>query len=355
MKFIIIFCVYLFSSSPAISDENINLIQISQGLYEPWGMSFIDDDNLLITEKTGDIVLLDMKDGSKHRIEHELEFYYYGQGGLLDILYHDGYVYVSYSEDRGNGRTSTSIARGVFDKKKINFNNIFRAEPPISSGYHFGSRIVLKDGYIYISSGERGGGIIAQDFTKHPGSIIRVNDDGSIPKDNPKFLDKPNWLPEIYQIGIRNVQGMCLSPFDNEVYMTNHGARGGDRFGRVNKGGNYGWDKLYWGGTKYSGLPGGPEWLPGYDRPIKYYVPSIAASACLIYNGDEFKEWNGEALIASLKHQSLRRLKFKDNEFLNEEVIFKNNIGRIRDVKQQKDGKILMLSDNGELWRMSKK
>ena len=107
--------------------------------------------------------------------------------------------------------------------------------------------------------------------------------------------------------------------------------------------------------TKYSGLPGGPEWLPGYDRPIKYYVPSIAASACLIYNGDEFKEWNGEALIASLKHQSLRRLKFKDNEFLNEEVIFKNNIGRIRDVKQQKDGKILMLSDNGELWRMSKK
>ena len=133
-----------------------------------------------------------------------------------------------------------------------------------------------------------------------PGSIIRVNEDGSIPKDNPKFLDKPNWLPEIYQIGIRNVQGMCLSSFDNEVYITNHGARGGDWFGRVNKGGNYGWDKLYWGGTKYSGLPGGPEWLPGYDRPIKYYVPSIAASACLIYNGDEFKEWNGEALIASL-------------------------------------------------------
>ena len=90
MKFIIIFCVYLFSSSQAISDENINLTQISEGLYEPWGMSFIDDDNLLITEKTGDIVLLDMKDGSKHRIEHELEFYYYGQGGLLDILYHDG-------------------------------------------------------------------------------------------------------------------------------------------------------------------------------------------------------------------------------------------------------------------------
>ncbi|GIR56395.1 MAG: hypothetical protein CM15mP63_4000 [Gammaproteobacteria bacterium] len=117
MKFIIIFCVYLFSSSQAISDENINLIQISEGLYEPWGMSFIDDDNLLITEKTGDIVLLDMKDGSKRRIEHELEFYYYGQGGLLDILYHDGYVYVSYSEDRGMDELLHRL-REVFLKKR---------------------------------------------------------------------------------------------------------------------------------------------------------------------------------------------------------------------------------------------
>ena len=124
---------------------------------------------------------------------------------------------------------------------------------------------------------------------------------------------------------------------------------------KVNIGGNYGWDKLYWGGTKYSGLPGGPKWLPGYDKPIKYYVPSIATSACLIYNGDEFKEWNGEALIASLKNQSLRRLKFKGNEFIDEQIIFKNTIGRIRDVKQEKDGKILMLSDYGELWRMTRK
>ena len=147
---------------------------------------------------------------------------------------------------------------------------------------------------------------------------------------------------------------MCLSSYDNNVYMTNHGARGGDWFGKVNKGGNYGWDKLYWGGTKYSGLPGGPEWLPGYDRPIKYYVPSIATSACLIYNGDEFPEWKGQALIASLKHQSLRRLNFEENKFIEEEILFKNTIGRIRDVKQDLNGKILMLSDYGEIWRMSK-
>ena len=351
MKKLLIFFLLLTTNLFA----EINLVKIKDGFEGPWSLTIVDKGKYLITEKPGNIILFNENNETSKKIEHDLDVLEDGQGGLLDIFYKDNYVYVTYSEHITNGFTSTSLAKAEYNENQLTFKNLFRSTPSIKSGYHFGSRIVLKDGYIYISSGERGGGIIAQDFTKHPGSIIRVNDDGSIPKDNPKFLDKPNWLPEIYQIGIRNVQGMCLSPFDNEVYMTNHGARGGDWFGRVNKGGNYGWDKLYWGGTKYSGLPGGPEWLPGYDRPIKYYVPSIAASACLIYNGDEFKEWNGEALIASLKHQSLRRLKFKDNEFLNEEVIFKNNIGRIRDVKQQKDGKILMLSDNGELWRMSKK
>ena len=351
MKKLLIFFLLLTTNLFA----EINLVKIKDGLEGPWSLTIVDKGKYLITEKPGNIILFNENNGTSKKIQHDLDVLEDGQGGLLDIFYKDNYVYVTYSEHITNGFTSTSLAKAEYNENQLTFKNLFRSTPSIKSGYHFGSRIVLKDGYIYISSGERGGGIIAQDFTKHPGSIIRVNDDGSIPKDNPKFLDKPNWLPEIYQIGIRNVQGMCLSSFDNEVYMTNHGARGGDWFGRVNKGGNYGWDKLYWGGTKYSGLPGGPEWLPGYDRPIKYYVPSIAASACLIYNGDEFKEWNSEALIASLKHQSLRRLKFKDNEFLNEEVIFKNNIGRIRDVKQQKDGKILMLSDNGELWRMSKK
>jgi len=351
MKKLLIFFLLLTTNLFA----EINLVKIKDGFEGPWSLTIVDKGKYLITEKPGNIILFNENNGTSKKIQHDLDVLEDGQGGLLDIFYKDNYVYVTYSEHITNGFTSTSLAKAEYNENQLTFKNLFRSTPSIKSGYHFGSRIVLKDGYIYISSGERGGGIIAQDFTKHPGSIIRVNDDGSIPKDNPKFLDKPNWLPEIYQIGIRNVQGMCLSSFDNEVYMTNHGARGGDWFGRVNKGGNYGWDKLYWGGTKYSGLPGGPEWLPGYDKPIKYYVPSIAASACLIYNGDEFKEWNGEALIASLRHQSLRRLKFKDNEFLNEEVIFKNNIGRIRDVKQQKDGKILMLSDNGELWRMSKK
>ena len=343
----------LFLTSEALAD--INLSKIKDGFQSPWSLSIVDEGKFLITEKSGNIILFNEAANNTKKIEHNLNIFEDGQGGLLDIFYENNFVYVTYSENMSKGFTSTSLAKAKYNEDVLNFKNLFRSEPPIKSGYHFGSRIVIKEDDIFISSGERGGGLIAQDTSKHPGSIIRIKKNGFIPKDNPKFIDKTSWLPEIYQIGIRNVQGMCLSPFDNNIYMTNHGARGGDWFGKINIGGNYGWDKLYWGGTKYSGLPGGPEWLPGYDKPIKYYVPSIATSACLIYNGDEFKEWNGEALIASLKNQSLRRLKFKGNEFIDEQIIFKNTIGRIRDVKQEKDGKILMLSDYGELWRMTRK
>jgi len=270
-------------------------------------------------------------------------------------MYHKDYVYVTYAENRGQGKTSTSAARAKFNESKLEFTNIFRAEPPINSGYHFGSRIVIKDDYVFLSAGERGGDSIAQDPTKHPGSIIRIHLDGSIPKDNPKFKGKSNWLPEIYQIGIRNVQGMALSPYDGEVYMTNHGARGGDWFGKVNYAGNYGWDTLYWGGTKYSGLPGGPKWLPGFDKPITYYVPSIATSACLIYRGKEFPDWNGHALITSLREQSLRKIIFKDNKLIQEDIIFEKKIGRIRDIKLDEAGKVLLLTDQGFLWSLSKK
>ena len=153
----------------------------------------------------------------------------------------------------------------------------FRAEPPIDSMYHFGSRLVIKDKYLFVTAGERGKGMIAQDAGKHPGSIIRINLDGSIPNDNPKFKNKVEWLPEIYQIGVRNPQGMALSPFDGKIYLTNHGARGGDWFGSANYGENYGWKILGWGGTNYNGTKIGPKWKPGFTKAIKYWVPSIAA------------------------------------------------------------------------------
>ena len=277
-----------------------------------------------------------------------------GQGGLLDILYKDGVVWVSYSEDHGKSKTTTSVARGNFNKNQINFKNIFVASPPINSGYHFGSRLAIKDNYLFASVGERGEGMIAQDPTKHPGSIIRINIDGSIPKDNPKFIDKKDWLPEIFQIGVRNPQGLTLNPFDQKNYASNHGARGGDWFGEIKKGENYGWKVLGWGGTNYSGTKIGPKWLPGYTKAIKYWVPSIATSAITIYKGEEFKEWNGHALITSLKDMSLRKLDFSNLENVKEEVIFKREIGRIRDIQVHPvSGKIFFLSQDA-LWLMQK-
>ena len=351
-KIIILFYILLINSVLA----DYKLTNLVNNLDSPWSITQVNENIFLINEKGGNIKFFNKSKNSIKNIKHNLKILEHGQGGLMDIYFYKDKIYVSYTEEIGKKMESvTSVAVAKFNTKKLEFKNIFQSQPPIRSGYHFGSRIVIKNDFLYVSSGERGGGKIAQDGSKHPGSIIRIKTDGSIPKDNPKFKNKNNWLPEIYLIGIRNVQGMCLSPFDGKIFMTNHGAKGGDWFGKVNYGGNYGWDNLYWGGTKYSGLKGGPKWLPGYDKPIKYYVPSIAISACQIYNGDEFADWKGDALVVSLKDQSLRKIKFKDNNFISENIIFKDQIGRLRDLKVINNGKIFILTDQGGLWELSKK
>ena len=350
-----IFIFLFFFNSSILNGSEIKLEKIIDNLDKPWSLSFINEESIIFTEKSGKLFTFNLKNKKKSEIKHNLSLLEDGQGGLLDVLYHEGEIYISYSENRGNRETSTSVAKGNFDKQNIKFKNIFRAEPPIDSGYHFGSRLVIKDAHLYITAGERGLGMIAQDGTQHPGSVIRINLDGSIPKDNPKFKKKKQWLPEIYQIGVRNPQGIALSPFNNKIYMTNHGARGGDWFGTANYGENYGWEILGWGGTNYSGSKIGPKWKPGFTKAIKYWVPSIAVSAMTIYKGETFNEWNGDALITSLKDQSLRLIKFKGNEFISEKVIFKGKIGRIRDIEIHKEtGEIYMFSDKGELWRMFK-
>jgi len=357
MKSFIFFILILFIPI-SVHSEEVKLIEVAKRLAEPWGMTFVDDNNLLITEKTGDIVRVDMKTGKKHPIKHELDFYYFGQGGLLDILYKDGYIYVSYSEDRGEGNSSTSIARGTYNDKEIIFKNIFRAEPPISSGYHFGSRIVIKDDYLFASVGERGGGMIAQDGSKHPGSIIRIHIDGSIPDDNPKFVNQPDWLPEIYQIGIRNPQGMYISPFDGKIYISNHGAKGGDFFGEVKFGENYGWNVIGWGGTNYSGtkIGDGSAWKPGFTKPLWTWTPSIAVCNILIYDGGTYPEWKGDVLVTSLKYRTLYRLDFENGKVINQHVVFEDKIGRIRDIEVNSKGEIFLINADSyaSLWKLEK-
>lgn len=353
MKKIFLF-IFIILNFPSVSlSENLKFKKIVS-LDKPWGSSFISNDEIIITEKSGKIKIVNILTNDVTQVEHNLNFLEYGQGGLLDILYKENFIWISYTENRGNWKTSTSIAKANLNKKKLLFINIFQANPPIDSGYHFGSRLAIKDNYLFASVGERGKGMIAQDASKHPGSIIRIHLDGSIPKKNPRFEGKSKWLPEIYQIGIRNPQGLTVSPYDRKIYISNHGAKGGDWFGEVKKGENYGWKILGWGGKNYSGLSIGPKWKPGFTKAIQYWVPSIATSAIAIYKGNEFKEWNGHALITSLKDQSLRKLIFDDLSNVKEEIIFKNKIGRIRDIIiHPENGKIFFLNPDG-LYLMEK-
>jgi len=348
--------IILFSNFNFAIAEDFKLTKILEDLNSPWSLSFVSQNEVLITEKPGNIIYVNIENKKQKKIKHNLKVLEHGQGGLLDVLYHNKKVFISYSEKRKDFESSTSIAKGKYSDDKIDFKNIFRAEPQIESRYHFGSRLVIQGNYLFASVGERGQGMIAQDPTKHPGSIIRIHLDGSIPKDNPKFKGKNNWLPEIFQIGVRNPQGLTLSPFDKKIYMSNHGAKGGDWFGQVKFGENYGWKILGWGGKNYSGTEIGPKWKPGFTKAIYYWVPSIATSAIAIYKGEEFKEWNGHALVTSLKDQSLRKLIFKNVNEVKEDIIFKDKIGRIRDIQiQNNTGKIFMLTDNGSLWKMEKK
>ena len=347
--------IFFFLNVTFLHSEEIKLTKIIENLKSPWSLSFINQSEVLITEKSGNIIYFHLEKEKLQNIKHNLKILEKRQGGLLDILYHNKKVFVSYSENRGDWKSSTSIAKGKFNKNEINFKNIFKAEPPISGGYHFGSRLAIKDNYLFASVGERGQGMIAQDATKHPGSIIRIHLDGSIPKDNPKFKSKEDWLPEIYQIGVRNPQGLTLSPYDQKIYLSNHGAAGGDWFGETKFGENYGWKILGWGGNNYSGTGLGPKWKPGFTKAIHYWVPSIATSAITIYKGDEFKEWSGHALVTSLKDQSLRKLIFKNVNEVKEDIIFKDKIGRIRDIQiQPNTGKLFFLSDKGSLWKLEK-
>ena len=340
---IYIYCYYL---------NSLNIEKIVD-LNEGWSIFFLNENDIIITEKIGTIKLFNIKNKSLQYIDHNLNITSSGQGALMDIISHDGKIFVSYSENMSNGST-TSVASGIIKNNQINFNNIFSASPVIQSNYHYGGRLVLIGDNIYLTVGDRGKGMIAQDFKKHPGSIIKIKIDGGLVLDNPKFENKELWLPEIFQIGLRNPQGLEYSSTHKNIYITNHGAKGGDWFGVVKKGENYGWKVLGWGGKNYIGTKIGPKWTPGYTKPIHYWVPSIGISSLIIYKGKEFKDWNGNALITSLKDRSLRRIVFKNNQFIKEEIIFKDKIGRIRDIELNAiNGEIFLLGENA-LWKLSK-
>ncbi|MBT4183006.1 MAG: PQQ-dependent sugar dehydrogenase, partial [Nitrosomonadales bacterium] len=255
-------------------------------------------------------------------------------------------------------KSSTAIARGRLIENEIkDFEILLIAKPEFLENRHYGSRIAIKGDDLFVSFGERGQGMISQDPSKHPGSIVRIKTDGSIPHDNPHFSERMDWLPEIYLIGVRNPQGITVSPHDDEIYFSSHGPRGGDHIGEVEFGSNYGWKDIAWGGREYYGLGiGDSPFKNKYKRPLISWVPSMGISSIQFYEGKAFPEWQGDLLVASLNGESLIRMDIENNEIVAKEIIFNDKIGRIRDFKIDYDGNIYLISDSPKsyLWKLSK-
>ena len=348
-----------------------NLEKVAKGLNHPWALTFIDKKNIVVTEKDGGLYRINALTGEKQKIKHNIQHIRYdgsGQGGLLDVYFNpsDDYIYFSYSHKSTkltrskqlSKKSSTAIARGRLIGNEIkDLEVLLIAKPEFLENRHYGSRIAIKGDDLFASFGERGQGMISQDPSKHPGSIIRIKTDGEIPQDNPRFKEKKEWLPEIYVIGVRNPQGIAISPHDDEIYFSSHGPRGGDHIGEVQFGSNYGWKDIAWGGREYYGLGiGDAPFKDKYKKPLISWVPSMGISSIQFYAGKTFPEWQGDLLVASLNGQSLIRLDLENSKIIAKEIIFKDKIGRIRDFKIDYNGDIYLISDSSEsyLWKLSK-
>jgi len=339
----------------------VRLVKVVEGLEYPWGLAFLPDGRMLVTERPGRLRIVG-KDGKlvSQAVAGLPQVAVHGQGGLLDVALHPRFtqnelVYLSYAA-RGEGGISTEVARGRLSGNRLeNVEVIFRQQPKSGSGRHFGSRLVFdREGYLYITLGDRGDMERAQKADDHAGSVIRLHDDGRVPADNP-FVGKPGWKPEKYTFGNRNIQGAALHPRTGQLWTHEHGPQGGDEVNVIRAGVNYGWPVITYGvnygiGTKI----GEGSHKPGMAQPLHYWVPSIAPSGMAFYTGNRFPAWRGDLFLGALRDQVLVRLKLDGDKIVSEERMLKNVLGRIRDVRSGPDGYLYLLTDesNGALTRI---
>jgi glucose/arabinose dehydrogenase len=345
------FALPLCAQTIQSEEHAFRVVEVVRGLEQPWSLAFLPDGRMLVTEKAGRLRIV--RDG---RLEPQAvaglpEITVHGQGGLMDVALHprfadNGLVYLSYAA-RGTDGVGTEVARGRLAGHRLeDVQVIFRQSPKGNRGQHFGSRLVFdRAGYLYLTLGDRGEMERAQKPDDHAGSVIRLHDDGRVPKDNP-FVGKAGWKPEKYTLGNRNQQGAALHPQSGVLWTHEHGPQGGDEVNVIRAGVNYGWPVITYGVNYGIGTRIGEGTAkPGMAQPIHTWVPSIAPSGMAFYTGDRFPKWRGDLFVGALRGEVLVRLKLDGEKVVREERLLQGALGRIRDVRAGPDGLIYLLTD----------
>ncbi len=353
----ILSCVVITKAQPVAGStittekQKFVLESITTELQRPWGMAFLPDGRALVTEKDGEIRII--KDGKllNEKISGVPKVYTNGQAGLMDIQLHpeyakNGWIYLTYSKPDDKNGGGTVVARAKLQGNALtNLEELFKALPTSNSGVHFGSRIVFDGkGYIFFSSGERGKKENAQDLTNHLGKILRLHEDGRVPKDNP-FVNTAGAKPEIWSYGHRNPQGLFYDKTTGILWDDEHGPKGGDELNKVEKGKNYGWPVITWG-INYDDKPiSDISEKEGMEQPIRYWVPSIAPCGMTMVTSDKYPNWKGNFLVGALSFQLVARVEVANGKFVAEERILEK-IGRVRAVVESPDGYIYIATEN---------
>jgi glucose/arabinose dehydrogenase len=341
------------------SAGRVRLTTVAAGLEHPWSVAFLPEGGMLVTERPGRLRLISNDGRVGPPMAGVPGVFASGQGGLLEVALDPGFganrmVYLSYAEP-GEGGAGTAVARGRLGEGRLEeLSVIFRQQPKVEGGNHFGSRLVFApDGMLFVTLGERNQRDRAQSLADHLGTVVRIAPDGTVPKDNP-FIGRAGALPEIWSYGHRNVQGAALHPETGQLWTVEHGPRGGDEVNVLAAGRNYGWPVIGYGRHYNLTKIGEGNAKAGMEQPVTYWDPSIATSGMAFYTGTVMPAWRGSLFVGGLAARQVRRLELSGERVVGEEQLFQGFGRRIRDVRQGPDGKLYLLTDepNGELVRV---